>query len=102
MALLAVTGLATIFAAAFIQPEACYSPVYASDELICGLQPPVQVMSPWIITDHLQDTPGVKNSSQLLQQARPWLSPCGGMLLILAHGMNLRRRIRSHQCGCRS
>ena len=101
MALLAVTGLISILSAAFILPNACCSPLCGSDKMICGLQSPVEVTSAWITTERLQDTLGVKNT-QRMQQARPWMSPCGGMLLIFAHGLNLRARIRGHQCGCRN
>ena len=128
MALLTVTGLISILAAAFILPNACCpqsqhtvvsSRIHGSEALtnvpclcdlccrsiddsdimICGLQRPDQVMSSGITTEHPPDTHGGKNS-QLLLHAQTWLSPCGGMLLILAHGFNLRGRIRSHRCGC--
>ncbi|MEJ7592845.1 MAG: MerC domain-containing protein [Planctomycetaceae bacterium] len=63
MALLTVTGLTCVLAAAFILPQACCRPTCDSDKLICGLQSPVQVVSPWITIEHLQGTPGVKTLS---------------------------------------
>ena len=40
-------------------------------------------------------------SPELIALVQPWMTPLGGILLVIAHGINLRRRVCSRsQCGC--
>ena len=38
--------------------------------------------------------------TDLLASIQPWLTPLGGLMLVLAHGLNLRRRFESCKRGC--
>jgi len=40
-------------------------------------------------------------SPWFLASVQPWMTPLGGILLVIAHGLNLRRRVcTSKSCGC--
>jgi hypothetical protein len=49
---------------------------------------------------HAHEHSDANSFAALLQ---PWLTPLGGAFLVLAHGMNLRRRVKcSSKCSCKS
>ena len=38
--------------------------------------------------------------TDLLASLQPWMTPLGGLMLVFAHGLNLRRRFASCKSGC--
>ena len=69
------------------------------DDEIRDAPDPIHLISPMITVDQLQFGLGVTSMGRW-QMIQPWLPRCGGLLLILAHGLNLRVRQRSHRACC--
>jgi len=116
----ASSGLGLILAAAFLVPDSCCS------SGCCSVEESGTLAGSEIGSDHSHDghshddhshhdhthhhhssigqTPASEQaeSPTLLMAgmsiAQPWMTPVGGLLLIVAHGLNMRRRWRS-ECG---
>jgi len=128
IALLAGTGLAMVLTSAFILPDACCTivepefvprSIHASEILprtfpaelefcsyfgdvgdgLHGPPDPRHLVSPMITIDQLQFGLGVTNMRRW-QIIQPWLPRCGGLLLILAHGLNHRVLRHCQTCCC--
>lgn len=94
---LASTGLGLILTAAFVLPDACCttsdSTSHAHVHSHAGHDPDHH---------HHDEHDGAQESESPtvlmagLGMAQPWMTPLGGLLLIVAHGLNMRRR--GHRC----
>ena len=100
---LSTAGLGLLIAAAFFLPDECCSHSLnsvSSMDLLSGHNHPSDVTHNHASNDELTLSSA---SLSLLTSAQPWMTPLGGLLLVLAHGLNLRRRIcSSNNCKCRS
>ncbi len=97
---LSTAGLGLLIAAAFFLPDECcsHSLVSVSSTVVhAGHNHPKN------ISDNHASTALAPSfaSLDLMARAQPWMTPLGGLLLVLAHGLNLRRRICSgRNCEC--
>ena len=100
---LSTAGLGLLIAAAFFLPDECCSHTIASasntDPHIGHNHPPVVAQnhaSPEHAShdhDHAITTLTAGSKSlDLIAVLQPWMTPLGGLLLVFAHGLNLRRR----------
>ena len=102
---LSTAGLGLLIAAAFFLPDECCSHSLASvssTDWHAGHNDPTDVAQNLAAHDHASTTltPSFVGLV-ILKRAQPWMTPLGGLLLILAHGLNLRRRICSGgTCEC--
>jgi len=104
---LSTAGLGLLIAAAFFLPDECCSHPLASvssTDVHEGQNQPTNVAHNLDQHNHDLDESTPSSASQnLLNSAQAWMTPLGGLLLVLAHGLNLRRRICSgNNCECRS
>ena len=108
---LSTAGLGLLIAAAFFLPDECCSHSLASvsstdtsTDLHAGHNHPTDVAHNHDSLNHdLDESTPSSSSLNLLNSAQPWMTPLGGLLLVLAHGLNLRRRICSgNNCECGS
>jgi hypothetical protein len=94
---LASSGLGLILMAAFFMPESCCSTTDSSElsELHAG-HDHADGNHGHRHTDEELASVASESSSTLLVAgmglAQPWMTPLGGLLLILAHGLNMKRR----------
>ena len=101
---LSTAGLGLLIAAAFFLPDKCcsrslasVSSTDASTDVHAGHNHPTDILDNHASTAL---TPSFA-SLDLMARAQPWMTPLGGLLLVLAHGLNLRRRICSgRNCEC--
>ena len=101
---LSTAGLVLLISAAFFMPDQCCSrPLGDSSQLAVDEHnhPPGESH---IHTAHAGSvyTASLVNP-ELLALVQPWMTPLGGLLLVIAHGFNLRRPVRRAACrknGC--
>ncbi|MFN6127786.1 MAG: MerC domain-containing protein [Planctomycetota bacterium] len=92
---LASTGLGLILTSAFLMPESCcstpgttaHAESHSHDDSHAGHNHPHPDHS---LTQAEDESPTLLMAGMGL--AQPWMTPIGGLLLILAHGLNMRRR----------
>ncbi|MEI7461935.1 MAG: MerC domain-containing protein [Pirellula sp.] len=108
---LSTVGLGLVITAAFLLPDQCCSrAVSHGDHSHTTGSSPVNELS-HAGHDHAgHDHAGHDHASEtslasifptnLLVSLQPWMTPLGGLMLVLAHGLNLRRRFGSCQRGC--
>ena len=111
---LSTAGLGLLIAAAFILPDECCSHTIAS----------ASSMNPHVGHSHSRDdapshashdhashdpdnalttSAASTASGDLFAVLQPWMTPLGGLLLVFAHSLNLRRRVCSKsRCECRA
>jgi hypothetical protein len=98
---LSTAGLALLISAAFFLPDECCSRPIAT-ATSTGLDE--HSNSPGQAHDHSSHASSVYMASilspELISLVQPWMTPLGGLLLVVAHGFNLRRRVRRTKCGC--
>jgi MerC mercury resistance protein len=113
---LSTVGLGLVITAAFLLPDQCCSrAVSHGDDSHTTGSTPVGSTSVNELShaghDHAgHDHAGHSHASEtslasifptnLLVSLQPWMTPLGGLMLVLAHGLNLRRRFGSCQRGC--
>ena len=103
---LSTAGLGLVITAAFLLPDQCCShAVSHGDHSHTTGSSPVNERS------HAgHDHAGHSHASEttlastfpmdLLVSLQPWMTPLGGLMLVFAHGLNLRRRFGSCERGC--
>ena len=108
---LSTTGLGLVITAAFFLPDQCCShAVSHGDHSHTTGSSPVSELG-HAGHDHAgHDHAGHSHASgtslastfpmDLLAKLQPWMTPLGGLMLVLAHGLNLRRRFGSCERGC--
>ena len=108
---LSTVGLGLVITAAFLLPDQCCSRVVShGDHSHTTGSSPVNEIS-HAGHDHAgHDHAGHSHASEtslasifptnLLVSLQPWMTPLGGLMLVLAHGLNLRRRFGSCKRGC--
>ena len=102
---LSTTGLGLLISAAFFLPDECCSNSVASvsnSDVHAGHNHPTNVAHSHASLDQASTalTPSFA-SIELLASVQPWMTPLGGLFLVLAHGLNLRRRVCSGgRCNC--
>lgn len=103
---LSTTGLGLVITAAFFLPDQCCShAVSHGDHSHTTGSSPVSELS-HAGHDHAghSHASGTSLAStfpmDLLAKLQPWMTPLGGLMLVLAHGLNLRRRFGSCERGC--
>ncbi len=103
---LSTVGLGLVITAAFFLPDQCCSHVVSHGE-----HSHTTGSSPVNELNHAgHDHAGHSHANEtslastfpmgLLVSLQPWMTPLGGLLLVLAHGLNLRRRFGSCERGC--
>lgn len=99
---LASTGLGLILTAAFAMPETCCSTELSSSSLVGPANSHVAADHDHEPIHHDHHHPHSNDSVESpevsmagLAVAQPWMTPIGGFLLILAHGLNIRRKWKS-------
>ena len=105
---IASAGLGLIMTAAFLVPDSCCSLHASSTSTIehTGADHSAHDHSAHDHSlsghSHLEDHDSQSETPTLMMAgitvAQPWMTPVGGLLLILAHGLNMRRRWKS-ACG---
>ena len=108
---LSTVGLGLVITAAFLLPDQCCSrAVSHGDHSHTTGSSPVNDLS-HAGHDHAGHDHAVHDRASetslasifptnLLVSLQPWMTPLGGLMLVLAHGLNLRRRFGSCQRGC--
>jgi hypothetical protein len=101
---LSTAGLALLISAAFFLPDECCSrPLGESVELASG-EHNHGPSETHVHSAHAGSTYTASLvSPELLSLIQPWMTPLGGLLLVIAHGFNLRRPVRRSSCrksGC--
>ena len=113
---LSTVGLGLVITAAFLLPDQCCSrAVSHGDHSRTTGSSPVNELShaghDHAGHDHAgHDHAGHSHASEtslasifptnLLVSLQPWMTPLGGLMLVFAHGLNLRRRFGSCERGC--
>jgi hypothetical protein len=108
---LSTAGLGLVIAAAFFLPDQCCSHgVNHGDHSHTTGSSPVKEISHaghshagHSHADHSHGSEITLASTfptDLLASLQPWMTPLGGLMLVLAHGLNLRRRFASCKRGC--
>jgi hypothetical protein len=107
---LASTGLGLILTAAFAMPESCCSTAASTPQAHAHVDSHSHAGHDHSHDDHAHadtETQTAQSSTLLmagLGVAHPWMTPIGGLLLIAAHGLNMKRRWKAscekaHCCG---
>ena len=105
---LSTGGLGLIIAAAFFLPNECCSHSHAvasTTDLHAGHKHAADGLASHSLTsDHATESETVfasLASPALIAIVQPWMTPLGGLLLVVAHGLNLRRRVCNRKgCNC--
>jgi hypothetical protein len=103
---LSTAGLGLVITAAFFLPDQCCSlAVSHGDHSHTTGSSPVNELShaghDHAGHDHTSETSLASTFPMgLLVSLQPWMTPLGGLMLVLAHGLNLRRRFVSCERGC--
>lgn len=103
---LSTVGLGLVITAAFFLPDQCCShAANHGDHSHTTLSSPVNELShaghDHAGHDHASETSLASTFPMgVLVSLQPWLTPLGGLMLVLAHGLNLRRRFGSCERGC--
>ncbi len=112
---LSTAGLGLLITAAFVLPDECCSHSLSSNAPAdphaghdhsghdhsghshASLPPASNQVSSGESHTHLASVV----SPELVALIQPWMTPLGGLLLVVAHGLNLRRRMCTNsRCGC--
>ncbi len=111
---LSTAGLGLLIAAAFFLPDKCCSHTIASASSMdshIGHNYPTDQAQNHASHDHashdhdhaLTTLTASATSGDLIAVFQPWMTPLGGLLLVFAHGLNLRRRVCSKsRCECKA
>jgi MerC mercury resistance protein len=102
---LSTAGLGLVITAAFFLPDQCCSHAVSHGDRSHTTGSPVNELS------HAgHDHAGHSHASEttlastfpmdLLVSLQPWMTPLGGLMLVFAHGLNIRRRFVSCERGC--
>jgi len=98
---LSTVGLALLVSAAFFLPDECCSRSVVADSNAASHE---HEHAPGESHDHdhlakssVNYTASIINP-ELLSLIQPWMTPLGGLLLVVAHGFNLRRPVRRSAC----
>lgn len=104
---LSTAGLGLLIAAAFFLPNECCSHTIASASNMdphFGHNHPTDEAQSHASHDHANALATLTASiarGDLIAVFQPWMTPLGGLLLVFAHGLNLRRRVCSKsRCEC--
>lgn len=107
---LSTAGLGLLIAAAFFFPDECCSHSIASDNSTDSHighnhstdRAPNYASHDHASHDHALTTSTANTASgDLIAVFQPWMTPLGGLLLVFAHGLNLRRRVcPKSRCEC--
>ena len=104
---LSTAGLGLLIAAAFFLPDECCSHTIASASSTdphIGHNHRTDNAQNHASHDHAHTSTTLTTSTasgDLIAVFQPWMTPLGGLLLVFAHGLNLRRRICSKiRCQC--
>jgi len=99
---LSSAGLALLVSAAFFLPDECCSRPVANGTYA---EPHEHEHGPGDSREQLSHLSVNHTASiispELLSLVQPWMTPLGGLLLIVAHGFNLRRPVRRTACRTR-
>ena len=105
-------GLGLIIAAAFFMPDECCSHSLATasnngSNVVHSHPAGDHLSDVHIAHNHAAERPGTVLASmaspELMATIQPWMTPLGGLLLVVAHGLNLRRRVCTRSgCKCQS
>ncbi len=101
---LSTAGLALLISAAFFLPDECCSRPLAESAELAGDEHNHALGETHVHTAHADSfyTASLV-SPEMLSLVQPWMTPLGGLLLVIAHGFNLRRPVRRSSCrknGC--
>ena len=105
---LSTAGVGLLISAAFFLPDECCSHSLAS---VSGVAPqaghnhanPVSFVEKTEKAGHSHTALASLLSPELIALVQPWMTPMGGVLLVLAHGMNIRLRVcKRSRCNCKS
>ncbi len=99
---LAIAGIGLLFVAAFVLPDVCCSApadAHGEDCLFCqrAHAHAATLSRPLLTAKQLESGLGKASAGQVMAW-QPFLSPMGGLLLILAHLVNIRLKL--NRCGC--
>ncbi|MCY2978285.1 MAG: MerC domain-containing protein [Planctomycetota bacterium] len=103
---LSTAGLGLVITAAFFLPDQCCSHAVSHvDHSHTAGSSPVNELShaghSHAGHSHASETTLASTfPMDLLVSLQPWMTPLGGLMLVLAHGLNLRRRFGSCERGC--
>ena len=88
---LSSAGLALLIAAAFFMSDECCNLVLHENAV--NSSPP---------SNHTHTVIASVIGPEVLSLIQPWMTPLGGVLLVMAHSLNLRRRVsNAERCDCR-
>lgn len=101
---LSTAGLALLISAAFFLPDQCCSHPFGNSTQLSANENNHSPGEPHVHNTHAGSTYTASLvSPELLSLVQPWMTPLGGLLLVIAHGFNLRRPVRRTACqknGC--
>ena len=101
---LSTVGLALLITAAFFLPDECCSRPLGESAHLAADEHNHVLGETHIHAPHSRSTYTASLvSPELLSLVQPWMTPLGGLLLVIAHGFNLRRPVRNSSCrksGC--
>ena len=103
---LSTVGLGLLISSAFFMPNECCTHAVANSttadlhagHIHAGLDHTTHETAS---TSHPHTVLASVASPELIALIQPWMTPLGGVLLVVAHGLNLRRRVCSRsRCAC--
>ncbi len=105
---LSSAGVGLIIAAAFFLPDKCCSHLHATASVTLPHTDHNHAAVGLAAHSHSSDQAAENEtvfaslaSPELIAIVQPWMTPLGGLLLVAAHGLNLRRRVYSRKvCKC--
>jgi MerC mercury resistance protein len=101
---LSTAGLALLISAAFFLPDECCSRPLGQSAKLASDDHNHAPGEAHVHTAHAGSTYTASLvGPELLSLVQPWMTPLGGLLLVIAHGFNLRRPVRRSSCrnsGC--
>lgn len=101
---LSTAGLALLISAAFFLPDQCCARPLGAPSQLAADEHNLPLGEPHVHNAHAGSTYTASLvSPELLSLVQPWMTPLGGLLLVIAHGFNLRRPVRRIACrknGC--